>query len=135
MPDRRYTFDFYRRESTAPQVLRAHRERLDKPDVWQLAHAFYYFQKVDLPKIWAGKRPATFAPRFSLAEAVRRAEARLGEYVDCHCWVFTLPSFRALFRDLRSAGVIDLAIEKLEEPQPGKNEFWALLRREAADAG
>lgn len=129
VPDRRYTFDYFRRESNALQMLRAHRDRLDRPDPWQLAEHLYYHQRVDLAALWAGQRPAPFAPRFSLAEALRRAEARAGEYVDCHCWVFTPPSFRAVIRDLRSAGAIDLAVEHLEGPRQGTNEFWTLLRR------
>lgn len=129
VPDRRYTFDYFRRESTALQMLRAHRDRLDRPDPWQRAEHLYYHQRVDLAGLWAGRRPAPFAPRFSLAEALRRAEAQAGEYVDCHCWVFTPPSFRAVIRDLRSAGALDLAVEHMEDPRQGTNEFWALLRR------
>jgi SAM-dependent methyltransferase len=129
VPDRRYTFDYFRRESTALQVLRAHRARLDRPDPWQRAEHLYYHQRVDLAALWAGQRPPAFAPRFSLAEALGRAEAQAGEYVDCHCWVFTPPSFRALIRDLRSAGALDLAVEHMEGPREGTNEFWVLLRR------
>jgi hypothetical protein len=129
VPDRRYTFDYFRKESNAVQVLRAHREQLDKPDAWQLAENFYYHQKVDLAALWEGVLPERFTPRFSLAEALRRAEAQAAKYVACHCWVFTPPSFRALLNDLHSAGVLDLAVEHMDGPRPGTNEFWVLLRR------
>jgi hypothetical protein len=54
-------------------MVRAHAERLDRPDVWQLTEAFYYHMKVDLSALWNGQGPTQFIPRFSLAHARRLA--------------------------------------------------------------
>src|SRR5699024_3899599 len=45
VPDRNYTFDFFRPVSLASQILRAHEERARKPQLWQVVDHFYYHQK------------------------------------------------------------------------------------------
>ena len=129
VPDKRYTFDYYRPESLATQMIRAHAEKLDKPDKWQLVEHFYYHFKVDTARIWEGVAPGPFAPRFSLAEALRRAEAKSATYTDAHCWVFTPASFAACVADLRSAGMLPFEVAALQEPEPGSNEFRVILKK------
>lgn len=40
IPDRRYTFDYFRPVSLATQMMRTHFEHLERPDLWQLTEAF-----------------------------------------------------------------------------------------------
>ena len=129
IPDRRYTFDFFRPISLATQMIRAHAERLERPDVWQLTEAFYYYMDVDLAAIWRGKMPEKFVPRFSLAKARQMAESKSKTYTDAHCWVFTSQSFTQCVEDLRSAELLQFSLAQSEEAQPGTNEFRVLLRR------
>ncbi|MBA3351628.1 MAG: methyltransferase domain-containing protein [Blastocatellia bacterium] len=129
IPDRRYTFDFFRPVSLATQMIRAHAEHLERPDVWQLTEAFYYHMKVDLAAIWLGTPPAKFVPRFSLAKAHEMAEQKSATYTDAHCWVFTSQSFAQCVEDLRSAELLPFSIARWEEPQLGTNEFRVLLTR------
>ena len=129
IPDRRYTFDFFRPVSLATQMIRAHAERLERPDVWQLTEAFYYHMKVDMAAIWRGCIPQKFVPRFSLAKARQMAAAKSATYTDAHCWVFTSQSFAQCLDDLRSAGLVFFSLAHLEEPQSGTNEFRVLLKR------
>jgi hypothetical protein len=127
VPDRRYTFDYFRPVTLATQMIRAYREKLERPDVWHLAEHFYYHQKVDLNALWEGKPPTKFGPRFSLAKALAMAEAKSGQYTDAHCWVFTAESFVQTIADLGSSGLINLGLDSVKEPDPGTNEFWATL--------
>lgn len=127
IPDRRYTFDFFRPVSLATQMMRAHAEGLERPDVWQLTEAFYYHMKVDVAALWAGNPPARLVPRFSLAKAHQMAQAKCSEYTDAHCWVFTAESFAQCMGDLQSARLLSFAITHLEEPQTGANEFRVVL--------
>ncbi|WP_156964641.1 methyltransferase domain-containing protein [Methylocapsa aurea] len=127
VPDRRYTFDYFRPLSLATQMIRAHRDRLEKPDMWHLAEHFYYHQKVSLKELWDGNLPRKFEPRFSLAKALIMAEEKSGQYTDAHCWVFTADSFPQLIADLRSSGTVNLGLDGVKEPEPGTNEFWAIL--------
>lgn len=127
IPDRRYTFDYYRQVSESVSMVRAHEAQLTRPDKWQLAEHFYYHQKVDLTELWAGNKPPDFKPRFSLAKALRMAEKKASAYTDAHCWVFTPPSFRRALNDLRQSGYTDLTIAHLEGTRHGTSEFWVVL--------
>ncbi len=130
VPDRRYTFDYFRPVSLASQILRASEEKATKPQLWQVVEHFYYHQKVDLEQIWAGNPPRQFTPRFSLREAFQRATAREGRYTDTHCWVFTPESFVQVISDLRTSGYIGFDVETVQDTQRNTNEFRVILRKD-----
>ena len=126
VPDRRYTFDYHRRTSNVVDIIRAHEEGLERPTKWQIADATYHYSPVDREALWDGTVPP-FRPRFSLAEALRRAERRAHEYADVHCWVFTPDSFAEVLDGLRQCGLVGLAVKRLDPPQRGTNEFSVFL--------
>lgn len=127
VPDRRYTFDYYRRTSSVIDMIRAHEACLDRPDKWQIADAIYHYSAVDRDALWDGGSPPPFAPRFSLPEALRRADKRARTYADVHCWVFTPESFAEVITQLRSSGFVNLEIARLEEPRRNTSEFTVFL--------
>lgn len=129
LPDRRYTFDFYRPETSAPNLLRASEDDLDKPTKWQILEAIYFHTKVNAQAVWAGEPVPPFSPRMSMKDARRVAEKRSESYVSTHCWVFTRESFENCIRDLRSAEVIDFEIEHIDGPVRNTNEFHVFLRK------
>lgn len=126
VPDRRYTFDYFRQESRASEMLRANQEGLEKPSVWHLTDAYYYHCRIDLNELWEGNLPV-FRPRFSFAKAHAMARERSVEYTDAHCWVFTPDSFKKCIAELKSAEVVKLDISDVRPPARMTNEFWALL--------
>ncbi|MGH6862257.1 MAG: class I SAM-dependent methyltransferase [Phyllobacterium sp.] len=129
IPDRRYTFDFYRKESTAVEMVRASVDRLQRPDTWQLFDHFYYHQKVDCQAIWSGQAPSKFSPRFDLDDALQRAERASSTYTDAHCWVFTPESFKRAMDDLFVGGFTKLSVHHVEPTMKNENEFWAIMRK------
>jgi predicted SAM-dependent methyltransferase len=129
IPDRRFTFDYFRQVSEATDMVRAHREGLTRPSVWQLAAHFYYHFKVDVAAIWEGRKPAKLVPRFDLATAIRMAEEKAESYTDAHCWVFTPPSFKQAISDLAGGGFVGLKVDHIEPTRQGENEFWAMMSR------
>lgn len=135
LPDRRYTFDYFRPISLASQIVRAAEEHPLKPPFWQVVDHFYYHQKVDTADIWAGNLPVKFTPRFSLAEAIQRAKKREDIYTDTHCWVFTSDSFVQCIADLRSASILNFSIKALQHPLKGSNEFRILLQKDSIAPG
>lgn len=128
VPDRRFTFDYFRNVSSATQMIRAHEEKLEMPDYWQLLDHFYYHQKVNLRELWEGVQPSSFKPRFSLLEAMTMAKEKSKEYTDAHCWVFTDKSFEQCVRDLQSAAMLNLEIHAIKEPMANSAEFHVLLK-------
>jgi SAM-dependent methyltransferase len=129
IPDRRYTFDYFRPVSLAAHMVRAMEEKPSKPPLWQVVDHFYYHFKVDLDGIWAGDLPTKFTSRFSLAKAVEMAKAREAIYTDTHCWVFTPASFSQCIRELVESSYIPFQLESVEDTQYGTNEFRVMLRK------
>lgn len=130
VPDRRYTFDYFREVSEATAIIRAYEERLTQPSKWQIVESFYYHQKVNLAEIWAGNEPKNFTPRFDLGTALLMAEEKSRSYTDVHCWVFTPSSFKRVIGDLADGGFIRLHVDNIEPTRQGLNEFWVVLCRQ-----
>jgi hypothetical protein len=129
IPDRRYTFDYYRRTSPLLDIIRAYEERLERPNKWQIADSIYHHVRVDLDALWAGQPPPSFQPRFGWQDTLARAERAARTYADVHCWVFTPESFGATMTGLWDCGLIDLRVQRLFPTARGANEFAAFLER------
>jgi len=129
VPDRGYTFDYYRTEDDAVDVVRASQDGLERPSKHHIAKHLYYFTNLDYRDVWAGKEPPPFEPRMSFSEALDRAETLAETYTDVHCWVFSDQSFARMVDALESAGLVEWCVEASEPVQQGENEFRVLLRR------
>lgn len=127
-PDKRYTFDRHRRETSMTDVVGYHRRRLIMPCYEQLFdHHYYSTTMVEPSIIWGGGiHPPPFK---NYQAAVSLAEKAEREFEDAHCSVFTPESFCQLVADLRAAGLIDLAIASMRPTQFGQMDFSAVLRR------
>lgn len=129
LPDRRYTFDYIRQESTFVDFLRAHRLDLEKPDFLQILAAIYFYRPVRAKELWEGTAAEKLKrQRFSSSEAIAHATARAREYADVHCHVFTRDSFIKLIDDLSDAELVRWQVDAIDDVQPGQNEFHVLLR-------
>lgn len=135
VPDRNYTFDYVRRESTFVDLLRAQQLDLEKPDFFQILGAIYYYRPVRAKEMWEGTAEEKLKRgRFTAAEAIAHAKARSREYSDVHCHVFTRDSFVELIDDLRDAGHVRWRIEAVDQVRPHQNEFHVLLRPTRSEA-
>jgi SAM-dependent methyltransferase len=130
VPDRRYTFDFFRRESDAVDMVTANREARERATVEDVARHLYYWNDVAHADVWEKGPPIHFKPRMPFGEALIRAAALSEQYTDVHCWVFTTESFLRTFDALRASGHIAWDIVAFEDVQPGQNEMRVLLRRD-----
>lgn len=129
IPDRRYTFDYFRRESDAVEVVRANVEGHERPTADAIARHLYYLTKVSHESIWAGDAPPPFEPRMSFSEALARSTDLAQTYTDVHCWVYTTETFLRTFEALRQSRHIDWNLEVIEDVQPNEHEIRVLLRR------
>jgi SAM-dependent methyltransferase len=128
VPDRRYTFDYFRTESDAVEMVLAYEERRERATTGDIARHLYYFSDVTHTEIWETGAPVRFNPRMSFNAALTQAAALSEEYTDVHCWVFTTESFLRTFDALHSSGHVEWEIEAFEDVQPGQNEMRLLLR-------
>lgn len=128
VPDRRFTFDYFRTESDAVDVVRAFEEELERPSSYQIAKHLYYFQDLSCTAAWSGEIPQRGTPRISFTEAIEKSKALAMEYTDVHCWVFTQDSFREVMNDLHDGGYVRWTLCEFGDVEEGQNEFRTLLK-------
>lgn len=130
VPDRRYTFDYLRPESTVVDLLRAHEQGLERADFHQVLSSLLYHRPVRAPDAWAGRlEQALERRRFTVPEAIERAREMSRTYSGIHCHVFTRASFERVFADLAESDLVSWRIEAIDEVERDRNEFHCLLRR------
>lgn len=131
IPDRRYTFDVLRRESTLPEVLDAYLRRARTPLPRAiLDHVMHAVNDVEARALWAGSVDiAALRPSSTAEHALELARNALatGFYQDVHCWVFTPRSFAGLCGALARLGLLGFRCERIDPTEPGANEFVAAL--------
>lgn len=131
VPDRRYTFDYLRRETVFIDVLRAYHDATTKPSFWNILDATYY-TRPDLQGV-EGWHPEIVQERiakrrFNWVESIAFAKEAAGKpYFDIHCSIFTKQSFETLFADMLDAGVAPFLIESIDEVERGTIEFHVIL--------
>ena len=129
VPDRRFTFDYFRPVTDAVELVRAHDEKRTRPSEYQIARQLYYQTELRVEDAWSGKRPTRLVPRLNLAKAMERGRARASVYTDVHCWVFTEDSFLQIIDDLSSAALVPWKLRHLQPVCSGENEFRVILER------
>ena len=131
IPDRRYTFDFFRSETTVAQLVAYDLEQLSRPSLVQLADHFYNVRQVDTAAAWE-KPPSS-------AETARHHEdtqvewilnqAGEGAYQDCHCTVWTSDQFLDTLPMAMRLRRLPLELARIHPPEQYSNEFIVQLRR------
>jgi hypothetical protein len=126
IPDKRYTYDYYRRESTFTDALVAYRYCFERPSFAQVFdHHYYTCPAITARDMWAGNRLPH--PKLDFAGAVAQAEKAEHSYQDAHCWVLTPDNFRSLFRSLIDAQMTNLKLEDLHPTVSGGIDFSVVL--------
>ncbi|MCA7086038.1 class I SAM-dependent methyltransferase [Cupriavidus sp. DB3] len=131
VPDKRFTFDCLRRETSLSDVLLSYMAKARIPQPHCLLDFAINAAKIDAKKAWKGITQHAAQRHYSWQEALGLAEDSLrnGNYHDVHCWVFTPRSFARLLGDLAQAGLTDLACERFIDTKRWHAEFFVHLRR------
>jgi hypothetical protein len=130
IPDRRYSFDARRPQTTVGQVLEAHERGDTRPTVRAVYDHLRSAVRVPPTALWAGHVPA----EVDLAHPAEMTDGlaerlRGGEYVDVHVWTFTPNAFAEQIAELARLKVIDLYVEEVTATSPDELEFYARLVR------
>ncbi|MGF6807900.1 SAM-dependent methyltransferase [Paraburkholderia sp. Clong3] len=132
VPDRRFTFDYFRRESRLPEVLASYIARARVPQPYSLLDHCLSAADVSAHEAWqkridphSVKRHHTWQGALHLA----RDAFENGTYHDVHCWVFTPRSFAKLIADLCEMELIDFACEDFNDTLHNDIEFSVVMRR------
>ena len=126
VPDRRFCFDIFRRESRLADVLDAWLRKARKPTPIHILDHFANIVEIDLVKAWRGEiKPEDFKPLHTPQTAAGIAYGALMNDVfqDTHCWVFTPRSFGQLLARLAEAGYVNFVCTHFFDTQYMGHEF------------
>jgi SAM-dependent methyltransferase len=128
IPDKRFTFDVYRRESTFTDALVAYRCSYERPSFAHVFDHYYYSVPGVIAKdVWDGT--CVPGPKLDFAASLAQAEKAEHSYQDAHCWVLTPDSLSALMRSLVAAQMTDFQLCDLRPTIPCGIDFSAVLRK------
>ncbi len=131
VPDKRYTFDYLRRESQFVDAVNAYLLRARIPSPFFLLDHFLNFRTIDHVEAWEGTLKLCYEPTYEIfRDAVHIArEAIEGRYCDAHCWVFTPASFAQLFALGCRLGLIEFSCEDFYDTERSEIEFFVNMRK------
>jgi hypothetical protein len=132
VPEKNYTFDFLRRETTFIDLLRCYNEKLDKPTYYQILDCLYYHRPLAPSDSYFERRKKIREKPLSVSEAMKEADsAQQFHSGGFHCHVFSRGTFPGLWSDLVETGLIDLEIAEISGVKRNAGEFYILLRSTA----
>lgn len=109
VPDRRFTFDYFRWPSSTGDVLQAHLDKRVRHTTGQIYDAAANAAFKNSAIAWSKGEPGEVVLlRPTLEHAMSRVRESLDtdQYMDAHGWVFTPSSFRLIISDLNALGHI-----------------------------
>lgn len=134
IPDRRFTFDRARPESTIAEAVEAWLLAYTRPSPRQVFDSAWQSFDISVPQGWRGEIPAAGAlaqRQTKLRPALNLVRAMFAEqrYNDAHCWVFTPASFLTLLDQAAELGLLPYTLEMFHPTEAAGYEFFAVLRR------
>ena len=132
IPDRRYTFDYLRAESTVGELLDAFFQKSRKPTVRQIYDHFSLFTELNIVEAWQpsfdGKK---LVPAFESSKAYSFCldSVNNNKYIDTHCWVFTSTNFLAALTRVSKFGLLDFKIRNFFDVEANTFEFVVQLEK------
>jgi SAM-dependent methyltransferase len=133
VPDRRFTFDYLRKEATVVDWLRARHDDLERPSMWQIMDSRYYYRPLKRDDFLGGAPPTEKLARRrkDLATALAEAEAAstADSYAGVHCFAYTSSSFAALVTEVQDAGLIPWRLADIDDACAELGEFHALFSK------
>lgn len=131
IPDKRFTFDIFRRTSAFEEVQQAFAEGRRRPGLRCIVDHFANVVEADTWSLWDDY---TVSERFKFSvgpDRLIRVTNRFqeGHYIDVHCWVFTPWSFIALMGQIVRETELAFDMSYLLTTQSHDLEFYVQLTR------
>ena len=129
IPDRRFTFDYFRRETTLWMVQEAIGRK--RPDAETVLDFMVNVVAADAGLLWADPGSQRDMKKLVSADTCNELMARHagGEYIDVHCWVFTPESFSTLIMEIIKKNRLQFQLTFLEPTSSNQLEFYAQLTK------
>lgn len=132
IPDKRFTFDINRRVSLPADIIGAHLDGYTRFSTRMMYDfASECMVEVETSDAWRDSQQFVDAPRrWDLNEVMRKCTRNIaGEYVDCHCHVFTPASFIVILRHLIEQNMLPYKVVSFLETQENEIEFYVGLQK------
>ena len=129
IPDKRFTFDIYRRLSSMEEVSLAFEERRKIPGLRCVVDHFANVVSADTWALWDNYKLADDLKYFHGAEFLDIAYEHFhqGKYIDIHCWVFTPWSFLELMGKILPRFGLSFELGRFLTTQDHDLEFYVQL--------
>ena len=129
VPDKRFTFDIYRRLSSIEEVSLAFLERRRRPGLRCIMDHFSNAVSADTWALWDNYKLADDLKYFHGVEYLDIAYQHFheGRYIDVHCWVFTPWSFLELMGKIISSFGLEFELARFLTTQDHDLEFYVQL--------
>jgi SAM-dependent methyltransferase len=129
VPDRRFTFDHFLKDSNIAEVIEAHHEGRQRHTLQSVIEHRALTTHNDPVAHWNGTHGDDEIDASKIQSAIREFEETDG-YLDVHAWIFTPSSFRIIMMALFQLGLTQLSVERVYPTLRGSNEFYVILRKQ-----
>lgn len=135
LPDRRFTFDRFRVETTTGEMLANYHYKAVCPTPAQIfeynARSVHCSPK-DVRKIWRGEFDDSARIDEGRLKEALRLEIDVSDnntYLECHCSIFTPYSFSRIIYELILLGVVKTEVVAIDPTRENEAEFFVVLRK------
>jgi SAM-dependent methyltransferase len=128
IPDKRFTYDFFRQTTKPGDVIDALLRHARKPSPRQVFdyHSEFVRRNGDFAwRVYGLEKELVHEHSLEKSLQITQDAFRNDQYVDVHCWVFTELSFLKLLKDLAQLDLIDFKIARFFGRT--KHEFYVSL--------
>ena len=132
IPDKRFTFDYFRENTTAGELIESYLSKSTRPSTKQVFDFFSTSIKLDTVQRWNGKldeAQLTKLHSLSLAEKKSKDNLENEEYVDIHCTVYTPKSFFQLIEVLFELDLINFKVISFYDTSENELEFFVSFQK------
>jgi predicted SAM-dependent methyltransferase len=131
VPDKRYTFDYIRRETALQDLIDPYARRTRRPLAANIFDHVTYVRHVDTGEAWKGPldtEKLEHIHSYELAMDLVQDALSTDNYHDVHCWVFTPHSFASLMLDAANHGMLNLECVDFSDTPHNSLEFIVFVR-------
>ncbi len=129
VPDKRFCFDYRREETRLADVLTAHLVSARRPQAHEIIDYVIYHAHMDVRAAWNDSLVTGTPGPDQLKQAFEMARRSIeGEYVDAHCWTFTLASFARIMEQLGRLGLTNLSCARSYDTEVLEHEFFVVMK-------
>jgi len=131
IPDKRFTFDAFRRCSAWEEIQLAHQEKRRRPGIRCVMDHFSNVIAADTWKMWEDYSIVDSFPFHNPPSLLEVAALHMqeGKYIDVHCWVFTPWHFLEMLGKIIKTTGLGFDIDHFETTPAYELEFYVRLKK------